>query len=52
MHLNIYSDYFILDYIFYTNFADEFLVKLEISLLFEVYIKTLSFSSVKPDDGY
>jgi hypothetical protein len=31
MLLNVYSAYFILDYIFYTNFADESIVKLEIS---------------------
>jgi hypothetical protein len=52
IYSNVYLGYFILDYIFYTNSADDFILKLDISLRFEVYIKTLSFSSVKHDDDY
>ena len=41
--LNVYTAYFILDCIFYTNFVNEFTVKFAMS-----YILKLLFSSVQP----
>jgi hypothetical protein len=49
----VYTSYFILDYIFYVNFSNEFIAKFEISYyILQFYVKTTAISRAETYSCY